>query len=260
MAYDHPDPLTLTFSRLAGRVIFVTGASSGIGRAAVGLFVAEGAKVAAAARRVDQLEALRGEHGDAVLPVECDVREEASVAAAVDATVAHFGRLDGAFNNAGVGGGRGPLHELDIGMLDRIMATNLRGVALCLKHEIAAMLQTGGGAIVNTSSIGGLVGSAGNSFYAASKWALAGLTRCAALDYARQKIRINAIAPGPTRSEMFDRWMPDEAAREGMADAMPMNYIAHPQDMARAALFLLSDEARWTTGIVLPCEGGASVD
>lgn len=260
MAYDHPEPLTLTSSRLQGRVIFVTGASSGIGRAAVGLFVAEGAKVAAAARRVDQLEALRDELGDAVLPVACDVREETSVAAAVEATVAHFGRLDGAFNNAGVGGIRGPLHELDVKSLDSIMATNLRGVFLCLKHEIAAMRQTGGGSIVNTSSIGGLVGGAGNSLYAASKWALAGLTRCAALDYARQKIRINAIAPGPTRSEMFDRWMPDEAAREGMAGAMPMNYIAHPQDMARAALFLLSDEARWTTGIVLPCEGGASVD
>lgn len=99
-----------------------------------------------------------------------------------------------------------------------------------------------------------------NGDYAASKWGLTGLTRCVALEFARQGVRVNAIAPGPTRSEMFDRWMPDEAARETMAGHMPMNYIAHPEDMARAALFLLSDESRWTTGAVLPCEGGAHAD
>jgi len=122
------------------------------------------------------------------------------------------------------------------------------------------MLASGGGAIVNTSSIGGLVGGAQNSDYAASKWGLAGLTKCVALEYARRGIRVNAIAPGPTDSEMFGRWMPTEERRERIANAMPMNYIAHPDDMARAALFLLSDEARWTTGVILPCEGGASAD
>ena len=263
MPYLNPEPLTLTANRLAGRVILVTGASSGIGAAAAELFAREGAKVIAAARRVDRIEALAqrlADEGLNLTPAVCDVRDEASVAATAALAVATHGRRDGAFNNAGVGGTRGPLHDLEVADLDRIMATNLRGVFLCMKHEIPAMLASGGGAIVNTSSIGGLVGGAGNSLYAASKWALAGLTKCAALDYARQGIRVNAIAPGPTRSEMFDRWMPTDAAREAMADAMPMNYIAHPQDMARVALFLLSEESRWTTGTILPCEGGASAD
>ena len=135
------------------------------------------------------------------------------------------------------------------------MAVNLRGVFLCMKHEIGVILGSGGGAIVNTSSIGGLVGGAENGIYAASKW---GLTKCAALDYARLNIRVNAIAPGPTRSEMFDRWMPAEDHRAALAERTPMNYVAHPDDMARAALFLLSDESRWTTGTVFPCEGGIS--
>lgn len=111
-----------------------------------------------------------------------------------------------------------------------------------------------------TSSIGGLVGGASNSDYAASKWGLAGLVKSAALDYAARNIRINAIAPGPTRSEMFDRWMHTEELRAMMAAHAPLNYIAHPDDMARAALFLLSDEARWTTGCIFPCEGGMSAD
>ncbi len=104
-----------------------------------------------------------------------------------------------------------------------------------------------------------MVGGPRNSDDGTSKWGLAGLVKRAAMDYARQGIRVNAIAPGPTRSEMFDAWMPDDNARAGMADSFPMNYIAHPDDMARAALFLPSEESRWTTGCVFPCEGGASV-
>jgi NAD(P)-dependent dehydrogenase (short-subunit alcohol dehydrogenase family) len=260
--YNHPPKLTTTFQRLAGKVVLVTGASSGIGAAAVRLFAAEGAKVVAAARRTDRLETIVRELSDAGLEATaaaCDVTDEGSVAAMVETCVAVYGRLDGAFNNAGHGGIRGPVHTLSVGDLDRVMAVNLRGVFLCLKHEAAAMLNQGaGGAIVNTSSIGGLVGGAGNSIYAASKWALAGLTKCAALDYARDGIRVNAIAPGPTRSEMFDRWIPTDEARAQMAAAFPMNYIADPDDMARAALFLLTDDARWTTGAILPCEGGMS--
>lgn len=260
MLYLNPPPLDFAANRLAGRVILVTGASSGIGAEAVRLFAAEGARVAACARRVDRLQALADELPDQVTPFACEVRNEASVAAAVKAILDCHGRLDGAFNNAGIGSARAPVHELDAGRFDQIIETNLRGVFLCMKHEIPAMLAAGGGSIVNTSSIGGMVGGVGNGAYAASKWALNGLTRCAALENARQGIRVNLIAPGPTRSEMFDRWMTTEEARAGMADHFPMNYIAHPADMARVALWLLSDESRWTTGALIPCEGGAHVD
>jgi len=262
MTYNHPPKLATRFSRLAGKVVLVTGASSGIGAAAARLFAAEGAKVVCAARRIDRLcEIVREltDEGLEATAVACDVTDEDSVAAAVARAVDAYGRLDGAFNNAGHGGVRGPIHTLDAAAFDRVMNVNLRGVFLCLKHEAAVMVgQGGGGSIVSTSSIGGLVGGAGNSIYAASKWGLAGLTKCAALDYARDGIRVNAIAPGPTRSEMFDRWIPDDEARAQMAAMFPMNYIADPDDMARAALFLLSDDARWTTGVILPCEGGMS--
>lgn len=261
MPYLHPEPLTFTSSRLAGRVVLVTGASSGIGAAAARRFAAEGALVAAAARRTDKIDALAAElrtAGGEAIAVPCDVTDERSVEATVRAVVRTFGRLDGAFNNAGAGGAQRPLHEIDTATFDRVMATNLRGPFLCMKHEIPAMLAAGGGSIVVTSSIGGLVGAPRNTDYSASKHGLAGLVKCAALDYARHGIRVNAIAPGPTRSEMFDRWLPTEEARAAMAARCPLNYIADPDDMARAALFLLSDESRWTTGTVFPCEGGAS--
>jgi NAD(P)-dependent dehydrogenase (short-subunit alcohol dehydrogenase family) len=262
MTYANPAPLTFSADRLAGKVVFVTGASSGIGAAAVRRFAAEGALVVAAARRADRVEELADEvraEGREALAVTCDVSDEKSVATAVDTAVRTFGGLDAAFNNAGEGGARRPLHQIDTGKFDSVLATNLRGPFLCMKHQIPHMIDRGGGSIVVTSSIGGLVGGASNSDYAASKWGLAGLVKSAALDYASHNIRVNAIAPGPTRSEMFDRWMNTEELRAMMAAHAPLNYIAHPDDMARAALFLLSDEARWTTGCVLPCEGGMSV-
>jgi A-factor type gamma-butyrolactone 1'-reductase (1S-forming) len=262
MSYARPAPLTFAAGRLTGKVVFVTGASSGIGAAAVRRFAAEGALVAAAARRADRLDRLVGElrqAGHEALAVVCDVTDEESVAAAVDSTVRTFGRLDAAFNNAGEGGGQRPLHKTDTSRFDSVVATNLRGPFLCMKYQIPRMIVVGGGAIVVTSSIGGLVGGARNSDYAASKWGLAGLVKSAALDYAPHNIRVNAIAPGPTHSEMFDRWMNTDDLRAMMAAHAPLNYIAHPDDMARAALYLLSDEARWTTGCVLPCEGGMSI-
>jgi NAD(P)-dependent dehydrogenase (short-subunit alcohol dehydrogenase family) len=261
MTYASPAPLTFAAERLAGKVIFVTGASSGIGAAAARRFAAESAIVAVAARRSDRLKELVADinaAGGEALAVPCDVTDESSVAAAVETTVETYGQLDGAFNNAGEGGQQRPLHDMDTAKFDSVIATNLRGPFLCIKHQIPHLLDRGG-SIVVTSSIGGLVGGQRNSDYAASKWGLAGLIRCAALDYAPYRIRVNAIAPGPTRSEMFDRWMHTEEMRATMASYAPLNYIAHPDDMARAALFLLSDEARWTTGSVFPCEGGMSV-
>ncbi len=247
--------------RLTDQVILVTGASSGIGAAAVRRFAAEGAITIAAARRLDRVSFLAAElrdNGHDALAVRCDVTDEASVAAAVEETVRAYGRLDGAFNNAGRGGTHRRLHEVDATAFDDVLATNLRGPFLCMKYEIPAMLEGGGGSIVNTSSVGGLIGAARNADYAASKFGLAGLVRCAALDYARDGIRVNGIAPGPTRSEMFDRWMPTDEARAGLADHFPLNGVADPDDMARAAVFLLSEESRWTTGTILACENGAA--
>ena len=262
MNYLHPEKLITTYNRLAGKVIFITGATSGIGEAAARLFAAEGALVACAARRMNRLATLveeLQEAGHEAVGVECDVTEEASIEAAIATTVAQFGRLDGAFNNAGRGGVRGAVDALDANAFDSVIAVNLRGVFLCMKHEARVMLrQETGGSIVNTSSVGGLIGAPGNSAYAASKFALSGLTKCAALDYARSGVRVNAIAPGATRSEMFDRWVETDQAREAMAARSPMNGIAHPDDMARLALFLLSDEARWTTGAIVPGDHGSS--
>tara|TARA_B110001454_G_scaffold162436_1_gene151971 strand:- start:53 stop:862 length:810 start_codon:yes stop_codon:yes gene_type:complete len=262
MSYLSPPKLDKTYDRLKGKSVFVTGATSGIGEAAVRLFAAEGAKVVAAARREDKLVSLVEElrsKGLEASAVACDVNDPASVEAAVGRVKDLYGQLDMAFNNAGANAGNGPLHEMEPADFDYVMSVNLRGVFLCMKYEIAAMLEHGqGGSIVNTSSIGGLVGMANMSGYGASKWGLDGMTKCAALDYARQGIRINAIAPGSTRTEMFDAWVPTEDARVAIAAASPMNHIAHAEDPARVALFLLTDEARWTTGAIVPCEGGMS--
>jgi len=260
MTYNTHPPLTWHADRLADRVVLVTGASSGIGAAAARLFAKEGGKVVLAARRRERIDELAEElrrEGHEAQAVVCDVLDEASVAATVDAAVAAFGRLDAALNNAGVGGVHKAVHELDLADFDRVVDTNLRGVFACIKHEARAMLATGRGAIVNTSSVGGVVGAPNGSVYCSSKWGLAGLTKAAALDYALKGIRVNAIAPGPVFSEIMDRLAPDEQALERMASRFPMNHIAHPDDIARAALVLLSDEARWTTGAILPCDGGA---
>lgn len=248
---------------MQGRVIFVTGASAGIGAAAVRVFAREGARVIAAARRQQAIEknaeTLRGEGLD-VTAITCDVTNEESVSAAINHVRSTYGRLDGAFNNAGIGGVIGrPIHLSETANFDEVVAVNLRGVFLCMRHEIPLMLESGGGSIVSTSSIGGLAAMRGNVAYAASKWGLGGLTKSAALDYACEGIRVNAIAPGPTSTEAFELAVNSEDARAAAAQGTPMNYIADPEDIARVALFLLSDEARWITGDVLPCDGGSSV-
>ena len=248
-----------TIGRLADRVIFVTGASSGIGLAAVRRFTAEGAAVVAAARRLDRLETLVKEvtsWGAEAIAVECDVEDADSVRSAINLTVKTFGRLDGAFNNAGVGGAHVPVHEIDIEQFDRVIRTNLRGTFLCLKYELEQMKNNeAGGSIVNTSSTSGLVGNARNSDYCASKWGMTGLVKSAALGYARYGIRVNAIAPGPTKTEMLDHLDTEEALAK-VASQYAMNLIASPDDIACAAAFLLSDEASYTTGDVIACDGG----
>ncbi|MFE1189906.1 glucose 1-dehydrogenase [[Kitasatospora] papulosa] len=245
---------------LDNKVILITGASSGIGAAAARLFSQEGARVVVAARREDRLAALVGElkeKGADAVYVVCDVTVAADAVRAVDVAVSTYGRLDGAFNNAGIGGDRTPLHLMGDDVYDVVMDTNVRGVWNCLRPEIAAMLATGGGAIVNNSSVGGLVAIPAASAYIAAKHAVVGLTRAAADEYAKQGIRVNAVAPGTTRSEITADWFGRNPGLEEMVNGLtPQGRTAEPQEIAAAAAWLLSDRCPFLTGTVLPVDGG----
>ncbi|MFH9727803.1 SDR family NAD(P)-dependent oxidoreductase [Streptomyces sp. NPDC017254] len=245
---------------LRDKVILVTGASSGIGAAAAYLFAREGASVVLAARRRDRLDALTAElnaKGLRATSVVCDVTRAEDARRAVEHAAQHFGRLDGAFNNAGVGGDQTPLHEMADEVYDTILGTNVRGLWNCLRAEIGAMLASGGGAIVNNSSVAGLVAIPTAAPYVASKHAVVGFTRAAADEYARQGIRVNALAPGSTRSEITADWY---ARNPGLEDAVhaltPQGRTAAPEEVAEAAAWLLSDRSSYVTGTVMPVDGG----
>ncbi|AYN38675.1 glucose 1-dehydrogenase [Streptomyces dangxiongensis] len=245
---------------LANKVILVTGASSGIGAAAAKVFSREGAVVVLTARREDRLVALGDELRDAGAEASCvvgDMSVAADAGRAVDLAVAEYGRLDGAFNNAGIGGDRTPLHLMADDVYDTIMDVNVRGIWNCLRHEIAAMLPRGGGAIVNNSSVAGLVAIPAAAPYVASKHAVIGLTRAAADEYAKQGIRVNAVAPGTTRSEITVDWFARNPGMEQLTNSLtPQGRAAEPQEIAEAAAWLLSDRCPFLTGTVLPVDGG----
>jgi NAD(P)-dependent dehydrogenase (short-subunit alcohol dehydrogenase family) len=254
-----PAPLELQGRRLDGKVILVTGASAGIGAAAARRFVAEGARVVVGARRRELLDDLVGElthDGGEALAVDLDVTDEDAVAAAVDLTVSTYGRLDGALNNAGLIGSGKPVTEIDSAYFRDVLDVNVLGVFHGVKHQVRAMRATGGGSIVNVSSVGGLIGMPDLADYIASKWAVIGLTRSVALEYRATGVRVNALAPGSTKTEMYDAWLPTDEAQAHVSAFSPMNQIALPDDMARAALYLLSDESRWTNGTTLAVDGG----
>ncbi|MGC9542879.1 SDR family NAD(P)-dependent oxidoreductase [Streptomyces sp. UG1] len=247
---------------LAGKCVFISGASSGIGAAAARVFCREGAAVMLVARREEKLDALTRELRGKGYEAHCttaDVARSAEVAEAVDRTLDRFGRLDAAFNNAGVGAAQVPLHVMADEMYDLIMDTNVRGVWNCMRHQIPAMLQRGG-AIVNTSSTAGLVATPVAAPYIASKHAVLGLTKAAAAEYAARGIRINSIAPGSTRSEMIDDWLEqDPGAEELLRDAAPLPRIADPEEIAEAAAWLVSDRASFVVGATVPVDGGWTV-
>jgi len=243
---------------LDGKVALVTGASRGIGAAVGRAFAAAGAAVALAARDEAGLRDVAAsieEAGGRALVVPTDVSSPSSVEALVDRTVSSFGRLDAACNNA-AGGGHGPMPLLDVTLdaWDSSMAINLRGVFVCLQHEIRAMLESGGGAIVNMSSTAGIDAVAGLAAYVSSKHGLEGLTKVAALDYAAHGVRVNALAPGPILTDNLAR--AGEQAQQAAAQAMPMRRIGTVEEVAAAVVWLCSEHASFVTGTTLAIDGG----
>ncbi len=242
---------------LKDKVGIVTGGGTGIGRATALAMARAGASLVIGNRNVklgeDVVRTIEQAGGRAVFQAT-DVSQPDSVEALVKRAVSEFGRLDLAFNNAGMDGEQVALHEQDIDKVTMLFDVNIKGVFYCMKYEIVQMLKNGGGAIVNTSSIFGLNGYPGWSLYSATKHAVTGMTKAAALDYAKRGIRINAVGPGPVETPLLAKGTGGDP--HSYAAFVPMGRIGQPEDIADPVVWLLSDEARYVTGHTLPVDGG----
>jgi NAD(P)-dependent dehydrogenase (short-subunit alcohol dehydrogenase family) len=245
--------------RFEGKSVIVTGGAGGIGRAACLGFAAEGGSVLVADMEEAEGErtaAMVREAGGRALFRKVDVSRSEDCGGMVEAAVSAYCGLDVAFNNAGIGGSGFALHEEEEFAFDRMIAINLKGVFLSMRHEITAMLKNGGGTIVNTASVAGLVGNPGLSSYCAAKHGVAGLTRAAALDYIGKGIRINAVCPGGTRTRLLEAWFQDPAVERHVMALHPIERLAAPEEIARVALFLASPESSFMVGCAVPVDGG----
>ncbi len=254
---------------LSGKVAIVTGSTGGIGAATAIALARLGAKVVVSGRReregADVVNQITKAGGQAIFQ-RADITKEADIAGLVEKAVAHFGRIDIAVNNAGVEGAIGiPTHEQTAEFFHQIMNANALGVLLSMKHEVRAMLKSGGGAIVNTSSIAGLIGFGGASCYVASKHAVVGLTRTAALEYAKQNIRVNAVCPAAIDTPMLDRFeaslakvagIDEQAMSQQFAAMHPIGRTGKPEEIAEAICWLCSPRASFVTGQALAVDGG----
>lgn len=248
---------------LQGKIGLVTGAGQGIGRAIALAYAREGAKVVVAdfnaetgAETVGQIEA----QGGAAHFVHGDVSDEASVKKMVEDAIAHYGRLDIACNSAALSRGSGPIHEYDRDVFDQTLEMCLTNTWLCMKYELAAMLETGGGAIVNISSNASLKGQAFNTAYAAAKGGVNILTKSSAAEYGAQGVRINAVSPGVIRTPGVEKYFEEQPKiAEGLKKSAVMNRLGEPDEIAQAVVFLSSDRASFITGQILSVDGGGSV-
>jgi len=246
--------------RFSGKVALVTGAASGIGRATAIAFAKEDARVAILDRTEDALrdtaDAIRSTGGIPLL-LACDIAQPEQVALAMDQIIQAFGRLDIAFNNAGVENIAAPVGEIPLEEWDRILNINLRGTFLCMKQELTQMMRQGGGVIVNTASGAGIRGVAGGAAYAASKHAIIGLTKSAALDYAKANIRVNAILPGNIETPMMDRFTNGDIQKA--IDLEPVGRLGKPEEIADAVLWMSADLGAFVTGAAISVDGGWSL-
>lgn len=246
--------------RLQDKVALVTGGASGIGRATALTFAREGAKLVIADMHAEggqQTAHLITEQGGTATFVHVDVTSASAVEALLAKTVETYGRLDCAHNNAGIsGGGRALTAEYHEAMWHQVLAVNLTGVWLCMKYEILQMLHQGGGAMVNTASVAGLIGARGLAAYVASKHGVVGLTKTAALEYAQQGIRVNCVCPGVIDTPMTARSLRDPERRAGIIASEPMRRVGTPEEVAEAVVWLCSDAAAFVTGHAMTVDGG----
>lgn len=246
---------------MSNPVVLITGGLTGIGRAAAVAFAKKGAKVVVAGRRDEVGQALAKELrslGSEAEFINADVRKEDDVRALVDKTVARFGRLDAAVNAAGTEGKPGPVTEQTAESYAATFDTNVLGTLLSMKHELRVMLPQGSGSIVNISSTYGHEGAMGASIYAASKHAVEGMTKSAALEVAKSGIRVNAVAPGPTDTGMVTRFTGTPENKAALIRTVPMDRLGLTEELANAIVFVASDEASFITGHVLNVDGGKS--
>jgi NAD(P)-dependent dehydrogenase (short-subunit alcohol dehydrogenase family) len=248
-------------NRLQGKVAVITGGASGMGRATAIRFAAEGAGVVIADLNSQGAENVLSEiaaAGGRAVFQRTDVSSEADIKSLIDRAVREYGRLDITYNNAGIGGATGHLNEVTVEDWDKTFAVLTRAVFLGIKHSIEPMRKVGGGSIISTSSVAGLKGAAGLSAYSAAKAAVVNLTESAAIEYGRDRIRVNCICPGGVITPLVYRGQPggEEAATKSMAKTQPIPRAGRPEDIANMALFLASDESEWVTGAAMVVDGG----